>query len=242
MPSDASPASATADGSPGDGTDRTAPDRLRDIHERLEEEYGPPGKPEREPLDELVLTILSQNTNDANRDRAWDAMRERYRDWEAVRCAPPEELEETIRTAGLAGQKAATIQRVLDTLVEERGAPELDHLAGMDDEEALEYLTRFKGVGTKTAACVLCFALRRPVMPVDTHVHRVARRLGLAPLEGGRQRTHDALNGAIPPELRYPMHIFFIRHGRAVCTARRPRCPDCVLEGLCPKRGLEEGR
>lgn len=238
MPSDTPDPSAPSGARDGrtDGSDH---DRVGEIHRRLEGACGPPGKPRRDPLDELVLTILSQNTSDTNRDRAWEALGERYPDWEAVRRAPAGELEETIRTAGLAGQKAATIQRVLDGLVEERGEPVLDHLASMSDEEALEYLTGFKGVGTKTAACVLCFALRRPVMPVDTHVHRVARRLGLAPLEGGRQRTHDALNRAIPPERRYPLHILFIRHGREVCTARRPRCSSCVLAELCPRRGVE---
>lgn len=218
------------------------PPSLEEVHRRLERAHGAPEKRRRDPLDELVLTILSQNTNDTNRDRAWESLRERYEDWEAVRAAEPEELRETIRTAGLAGQKARTIRRVLDALVEERGAADLGHLEAMSDEEALDYLTGFKGVGTKTAACVLCFALRRPVMPVDTHVHRVAKRLGLAPADGGRERTHRALNDAIPPELRLPLHVLFIRHGRAFCTARKPRCSECPLEDVCPKRGVGESR
>lgn len=212
------------------------------IHARLERAHGAPAKRKRDPLDELVLTILSQNTSDTNRDRAWEALRDRYSDWEAVRGAGVDELEETIRTAGLAGQKAATIRRVLDALVEERGAADLSHLDRMDDVEALDYLTGFKGVGTKTAACVLCFALRRPVMPVDTHVHRVARRLGLAPTDGGRERTHRSLNDAVPPERRFPLHVLFIRHGRRVCTARKPRCSECVLSDACPRHGVEAAR
>lgn len=215
---------------------------IEEIHARLEEAHGAPGKPERDPLDELVLTILSQNTSDTNRDRAWRSLRDRYPDWEAVRSAASGELEETIRTAGLASQKAATIRRVLDGLAEERGRPDLSHLSSMGDEEALAYLTSFKGVGTKTAACVLCFALRRPVMPVDTHVHRVARRLGLAPLDGGRERTHRALNESVPPDRRFALHVLLIRHGREVCSARRPRCSECVLEDVCPRRGVEASR
>lgn len=228
----------TDDGPPADGTDG----RLEEIQTRLERTHGAPGKRRRDPLEELVLTILSQNTSDTNRDRAWEALRERYPDWASVRAADTAELEDTIRTAGLAGQKARTIRRVLDGLVERRGATDLSHLEAMDDEEALAYLTSFKGVGTKTAACVLCFALRRPVMPVDTHVHRVARRLGLAPLEGGRERTHRALNEAIPPQRRFPLHVLFIRHGRETCGARRPRCSECVLGDLCPRLGVEASR
>lgn len=214
-------------------------DRIGRIADRLQDAYGPPGKARRDPLEELLLTILSQNTSDTNRDAAWASLRDAFPDWEAVEAADRDEVEEAIRPAGLAGQKAAAIHAVLEGLREERGELSLDHLEAMDDDEALAYLTSFRGVGTKTAACVLCFALRRPVMPVDTHVHRVARRLGLAPEEAGRNATHDVLNDAVPPELRYPLHIWLIRHGRAVCTARRPSCGECVLEELCPRVGVE---
>lgn len=214
--------------------------RLRDVADRLGELYGPPGKARLDPLEELLLTILSQNTSDTNRDVAWESLRAAFPDREAVAAADREELEEAIRPAGLAGQKAAAIHGVLDGLREERGELALDHLEAMDDEEALAYLTSFRGVGTKTAACVLCFALRRPVMPVDTHVHRVARRLGLAPEDAGRNATHDVLNESVPPELRYPLHVWLIRHGRDVCTARSPSCDECALEDLCPRVGVEE--
>ena len=213
--------------------------RIADAALRLEETYGPPGKARRDPLEELLLTILSQNTSDANRDAAWASLRDAFPDLEAVEAAGREELEEAIRTAGLAGQKAAAIHAVLKGLREERGKLTLDHLEAMGDDEALAYLTSFRGVGTKTAACVLCFALRRPVMPVDTHVHRVARRLGLAPEDAGRNATHDVLNDVVPPELRHPLHIWLIRHGRSVCTARSPSCGACVLADLCPRVGVE---
>lgn len=213
--------------------------RIREVADRLEETYGPPDKARRDPLDELLLTILSQNTSDTNRDTAWASLQDTFPDREAVEAADREELEEAIRPAGLAGQKAAAIHGVLEGLREERGELDLDHLQTMDDDEALAYLTSFRGVGTKTAACVLCFALRRPVMPVDTHVHRVARRLGLVPENAGRNETHEVLNQAVPPELRYPLHIWLIRHGRAVCTARSPSCSDCSLADLCPRVGVE---
>lgn len=216
--------------------------RIREVAERLRAAYGPPDKARRDPLDELLLTILSQNTSDTNRDAAWASLLDAFPDREAVEAADRGALEDAIRPAGLAGQKAAAIHGVLEGLREERGELELDHLETMDDDEALAYLTSFRGVGTKTAACVLCFALRRPVMPVDTHVHRVARRLGLAPEDAGRNGTHDVLNEAVPPELRYPLHIWLIRHGRAVCTARSPSCSDCPLEELCPRVGVEAER
>lgn len=192
-----------------------------------------------DPLEELVVTILSQNTTDANRDRAWRALRRTFDGWDAVRRAPREGLEETIRVAGLPTQKAAAIHGALERLHEEVGEASLAHLREMDDDEALDYLSGFRGVGVKTAACVLCFSLRRPVMPVDTHVHRVARRLGLVPRGATRRATHRRLNEAVPPELRFPLHIHLIRHGRTTCTARRPACSECTLEDLCPKIGLD---
>lgn len=127
---------------------------------------------------------------------------------------------------------------MLDGLRREIGAPSLDHLDRMDDVEALDYLAGFHGVGVKTAACVLCFALERPVLPVDTHVDRVARRLGLAPERGGRDRVHRALNRDVPPELRRRLHLQLIRLGRDVCGARRAECDRCPVADLCPRIGL----
>ena len=194
----------------------------------------------RPPLDELVLTVLSQSTSDANCYRAWKALRDRYADWEAILAAPSGEVEETIRPAGLAKQKSATILSILRRLRDETGRLSLDSLAVMSDDEALDYLTDFKGVGVKTAACVLCFALGRDVLPVDTHVHRVAIRLGLVPENASAPRTHEILNETVPPELRYELHVLLIGHGRSVCTARRPRCQACALAELCPRVGVAE--
>lgn len=200
--------------------------------------YGTPEKARLDPLAELILTILSQNTTDANRDRAWAALRARYPEWERVRDAPRRELEETIRPAGLVTGKAAAIQGALDRLYREVGRLSLDHLAAMGDEEALRYLRSFRGVGLKTAACVLCFALGRAVMPVDTHVHRVARRLGWADERADAAATHERLNRTVPPELRFALHVYLIALGRDVCTAGRPACSDCVLADRCPRVGV----
>jgi endonuclease-3 len=225
---------------PNAGETRAEPVRIRRIEARFAERYGPPTRIRLDPLDELVQTILSQNTNDTNRDRAWAALRERYTDWESVRQAKRREVERTIRVAGLAGQKAVAIQAALERLVDEVGEPSLDHLSGMEDDEAIAYLCGFRGVGLKTAACVLCFALGRSVMPVDTHVHRLGQRLGLLPADIHAEGAHHVLNASVPPELRYPLHMHLIRHGREVCGARRPACDSCVVEDLCPKTGVAE--
>lgn len=226
---------AEADRSP-DGPDA----RFAEIADRLEEEHGTPSKLRRDPLDELVLTVLSQNTSDANRDRAWERLRDRFPDWDEVRRAPSEEVEDAIRPGGLAGQKGPAIQEILERLHREGGEIGLDHLEAMDVEEAMDYLTGFRRVGTKTAACVLCFSLRRPILPVDTHVDRVSRRLGLVPEEGGPARVHRVLNRRVPPELRFDLHLLLIRHGRATCTARSPDCGECCLADVCPRVGVEE--
>lgn len=215
-------------------------ERISTIAARLAEVEPTSRKVRRDPLDELILTILSQSTSDANCYRGWEALCARYPDWQAVLAAPDGELEETIRPAGLSKQKSATILSVLDCLQDKRGRPTLDHLEAMDDAEALEYLTSFKGVGVKTAACVLCFSLGRSVIPVDTHVHRIAIRLGLVPEGTNAVRTHEILNEIVPPELRYALHVLFIGHGRTVCTARRPRCRECVLADRCPRVGMRE--
>ncbi|MGD2152933.1 MAG: hypothetical protein PVG79_06660 [Gemmatimonadales bacterium] len=192
------------------------------------------------PLDELMLTILSQNTNDTNRDRAYESLRARFPDWEAVRVAPRAAVEQAIKSAGLWKQKARTLQETLDALYREQGDLDLSHLEDRSDHEVIEYLTSFRGVGVKTAACVLCFAMGRAYMPVDTHVHRVARRLGLIPERATADQAHELLNrdSSVPPELRFSFHVQLIRHGRAICRAVRPACDTCVLGGLCPRIGI----
>lgn len=212
-----------------------------DVTRRLEAEHGRTEKPRRDPLDELLFTILSQNTTDANRDRAWRRLGEAFPDRRAIRNAGLEALQEAIRPAGLVRQKSAAIQGALERLEEERGSLDLDHLEAMEDGEALDYLASFRGVGVKTAACVLCFSLRRQVIPVDTHVRRLAVRLGWAPEGSGAAAVHEVLNEEVPPELRYRLHVALIAHGRATCTARAPRCGSCVLAEWCPKVGVEGG-
>lgn len=188
-----------------------------------------------------MLTILSQNTSDGNRDRAYEALRRRFPDWDAVRTAPRRQVEAAIRSAGLWKQKARTLQETLNAIHEERSSLSLSHLESLSDDQVIEYLTRFRGVGLKTAACVLCFAMGRPYMPVDTHVHRVSRRLGLITDGTSAEQAHDSLNreSVVPSEFRFSFHIQLIRHGRQVCRAGRPACGRCVLAGLCPKVGVQ---
>ncbi len=208
------------------------------VESRLRTRYGEPRKPRLDPLDELILTILSQNTSDGNRDRAWGRLRETFADWDEVRHSDPDRLEEAIRPAGLAAQKSRTILRALEA-ASAGGAPSLDQLEEMPDEQALRYLTAIKGVGTKTAACVLCFALGRPIIPVDTHVHRLARRLGLVPADASAERSHTLLNELVPRDLRFSLHVQLIRHGRSTCRARDPDCGTCPLRDICPRIGVD---
>jgi endonuclease-3 len=215
--------------------------RVRALHRRLEEAYGPAERQRLDPLDELMLTILSQNTSDTNRDRAYRALRARFQNWDQVRTARRPEVEQAIKPAGLWKQKAQTLQQTLQSLYEEHGQLDLGHIEDLSNAEVIEYLTSLRGVGMKTAACVLCFSLGRAYMPVDTHVHRMARRLGLIPASATAVQAHDLLNRdrSVPAELRFSFHIQLIRHGRAVCRANRPACDRCVLLELCPQVGVE---
>ena len=177
-----------------------------------------------------MRTILSQNTNDTNRDVAYGRMRDRFPSWEQVRDAPPEELEEALRPGGLAPSKTPRIQNVLASIGD---PPDLDWLADAPREQALDYLTDLPGVGRKTAACVLIFTFDRPEIPVDTHVHRVGGRLGLFRPRAGFDEAHDEMLAITPPEDAYEFHINLIRHGRALCRPR-PRCDECELRRMCP--------
>ena len=185
------------------------------------------------PVDELVSTILSQSTTDTNRDMAFDALKARFSTWEAVRDAPLEAVVETIRSAGLANQKGPRIQQALRYITAERGQISLDFLADMDVDEARQWLTRMKGIGPKTAAIILLFAFNKPAFPVDTHVHRVTKRLGLIDPKTSAERAHRELEAIIPPEDYYPAHLNIIRHGREICRARQPRCELCPLSSDC---------
>jgi endonuclease III len=200
----------------------------------LAAEYGQPRVRRRPPLDELVLTILSQNTSDVNRDRAYAAMRERFPTWKAVMEAPVEDLEDALRPGGLARQKAPRIQAVLAAVAAEGHGLDLGWLAKRPADEAMRWLTALPGVGLKTASIVLLFSFGEPVMPVDTHVYRVAGRLGLIPPGTTVDRAHALLTAQTPPDRMLEGHLLLIEHGRRICQARRPRCEACPLRRGCP--------
>lgn len=207
---------------------------MRAIRDRLRELYGrPANEPHGHPIAELVRTILSQNTSDTNRDSAYARLRERFPSWAAVRDAPTEEVEEAIRPGGLAHTKAPRIQEVLRRITSPSGEPDLDWLAGTEREEALAYLTGLPGVGRKTAACVMIFALGKPEIPVDVHVYRVGGRLGLFRERASFDEAHEEMLAITDPADAYELHINLIRHGRAICRPR-PRCPECALLRMCP--------
>jgi endonuclease III len=209
----------------------------------LDEAYGrPQWSPRFPPVDELVYTVLSQNTADVNTDRSFASLRRRFPSWGEVRDADPEEIAETIAHGGLGQIKAPRIKAILAALSERTGRPDLSELDGMTDEAALAYLRSLPGVGPKTAACVLLFSLGRPAMPVDTHVHRVARRLGLIDRRLTAEKAHVVLSdlaGPHPLDI-YALHVDLVRHGRRVCHARRPGCDGCPLAGFCPAAGRPE--
>ena len=208
--------------------------KYREIFRRLADVYGfPTWRQALPPVDELVCTILSQNTSDLNRDKAFDALKTRYPTWEQVRDAPLGDLIYTIRMAGLSNTKGPAIQRVLNEISLERGSITLDFLADMEINEAKAWLTHFNGVGPKTAAIVLLFAFNRPAFPVDTHVHRVTQRLGLIGPKVSREQAHEILEAIIPPEEYYQAHLNLIQHGRMVCKAPTPLCERCPLTDIC---------
>ncbi len=210
------------------------------IVRRLEKAYGPRPMPARgrDPLRCLVGTILSQNTNDRNSGLAMEQLDAAFPDLADAADARLDRVAAAIRPAGLHRQKARSIRSALRAVREDRGRVSLDFLRRRSDDEVRAYLLALPGVGPKTAACVLLFALRRPVLPVDTHVHRVSRRLGLIPDETTAEAAHEALGLTVPDELTYPFHVLLIEHGRRTCHARRPACPECVLNDVCPAAEL----
>ena len=204
------------------------------VHKTLLAFYGEPiWRNPLPPVDELISTILSQNTNDTNRDKAFHALRAKFPTWEAVREAPAAEVAECIRVAGLANQKGPRIQQVLRQITSERGSLDLSFLSTLPLEEARSWLTKFNGVGPKTAAIVLCFSLGRPAFPVDTHVYRVTGRIGLRPEKMSVEAAHPYLENLFPPEAYYAAHLNLIRLGREICHARKPACATCPLLKLC---------
>jgi endonuclease-3 len=211
------------------------PSRLAlDVHRCLLDFYGQPTwRNPLPPVDELVSTILSQNTNDANRDRAFDSLRQHFPTWEAVREADPGSVVAAIRPAGLANQKGPRIQQVLREITAERGSLDLGFLKDLPLEDARGWLMKFKGVGPKTAAIVLLFSLGSPAFPVDTHIYRVTGRIGLRPEKMTVEDSHNYLEKLFPPETYYAAHLNIIRLGREICSARKPACERCPLREIC---------
>lgn len=209
--------------------------RVRAIHRRLEQHFGELLPPRRsDPLEELVLTVLSQHTSDLNADRAFRSLRETFPTWDAVVRARPGAVADAIRSGGLGNTKAPRIQAILIQVREREGRFDLSSLRDLSDADATAYLSALPGVGPKTAAVVLAFSLGRDALPVDTHVHRVTRRLGW--IDGGTnaERAHRVLEELVPAEIRVPVHVGLIRLGREICKAPRPLCEDCPLLELCP--------
>ncbi|HCS38342.1 MAG TPA: Fe-S cluster assembly protein HesB [Anaerolineaceae bacterium] len=212
----------------------TKSEAARLVLARLLDVYGVPTW--RDPLpavDELVSTILSQNTNDINRDKAFFALKRHFTDWEEVRLASEAEIIEAIRPAGLANQKGPRIKAVLNEIFSERGNLDLGFLADLPLEDARQWLLKFKGVGRKTAAIVLQFSLNRPAFPVDTHIYRITGRLGLRPEKLNLEQTHDLMEQLIDPADYYAGHLNLIRLGREICHARKPDCFNCPVSDLC---------
>jgi endonuclease-3 len=211
----------------------------QEIIDLLSREYGRP-RPRRrlDPAAELVLTVLSQNTSDVNSGRAFARLLDAFPDWQSVMDSDVRLVEEAIRPGGLAPTKAARIQALLAEVWRRRGSFDLSFLADLPLEEARAWLRSLPGVGPKTAACVLLFSLGRPALPVDTHVYRVARRLGLVPAKASAEKAHELLEARLEPEEVYPFHIALIEHGRRICLAQRPRCPSCALRQGCPSAPL----
>ncbi len=215
--------------------------RVRRVADELRRQYGTPdpGPPD-SPLDSLVETVLSQHTSDINSSRAFASLRRRFPRWESVESSPLAEVVNAIRSAGLANTKAPRIRAILAALRARHGRPTLAPLRRMDDAAAMEHLRSLPGVGPKTAACVLLFSLRRDVFPVDTHVHRLCRRLGFVPPSASAETTQTLMADLVPRGRALDLHINLIRHGRRICQSAHPRCPACILARQCPSAGRTE--
>ena len=209
--------------------------RIQKLFRLLESEYGGRTWRRRMPaVDQLILTILSQHTSDRNSGRAFRSLKERFKDWESVANARAASVERAIRSAGLARMKAPRIIRCIRRIRNERGCCDLEFLGKMSPGDAKEYLESFDGVGPKTVACVLLFSFNMPLFPVDTHVLRVTKRLGVMDGDATAGPAHGRLSELVPAELHYPLHLLLIEHGRKTCKAQRPRCEECVLRENCP--------
>jgi endonuclease-3 len=225
---------------------------VRAIRDRLRLVYGVPlAKPHGHPIAELILTVLSQSTNDRNRDIAYFGLRERFPSWEEVRDAPVDEVEEAIRRGGISKVKSARIKAILAAVTDTArpgggpaghpsGVVELDWVSGLSVPDAQAYLCSLPGVGRKTAACVLLFAYGMRDVPVDTHVSRVGTRLGLFRPKAPFEELHDTMLELTPRGQEWELHLNLLRHGRRTCHSQRPQCSVCPLRRMCPSAGLFE--
>jgi endonuclease III len=234
-----SPAGSTGASPPASLGQWTPPTRrrIRAIFDRLAKYFGGEFAPPRsvDPLDELVLTVLSQHTSDLNAERAFADLQAAFpRGWQQIVDVSSGEVADAIRHGGLANSKAPRIQSILREIRDREGAFDLSRLRAMGDDDARAYLMSLPGIGPKTAAVVLSFALGRDAIPVDTHVHRVTQRLGLIPPKASAERADRLLHELVPDGLRTPLHVAFIRLGREICKAPTPRCAQCPLKDLCP--------
>lgn len=204
------------------------------VQQRLRAGQGPFVPKTRLPIiDEVIAAVLSQHTSDHNSERAFVQLKATFPDWEQVLKAPEGAVADAIRCGGIAGQKARRIQQILAAIREREGRIDLGRLRDLDDAAVEDYLTSLPGIGPKTAACVLVFSMGRAAFPVDTHVHRVAARLGWIPPDVTAEKAHRILGQTVPAGIRYDLHMALITHGRTVCKARQPRCGACVLRDQC---------
>jgi len=211
---------------------------IKEILHLLQQDYGPVDRQiDRDPVSTLVATVLSQNTSDSNSERAFSSLTTTFDSWEAVAAANTEEVAQSIRSGGLAEIKAKRIKLILREIRGLRGCLDLSFLGELPLSEAKSWLRQLPGVGPKTAGCVLLFSLGRPALPVDTHVFRVTKRLGLINSGVSPEQAHELLENMVPAEDIYPFHVHTVEHGRRICKAQRPRCYLCMLQGLCPSYG-----
>jgi endonuclease-3 len=215
---------------------------INEVINLLAQEYGvPQWHRHQEPVSELILTILSQNTSDVNTGRAFPSLLASFGSWEAVAEADVEHIAQAIKCGGLSRVKAARIKLILQMILAERGSLDLSFLGELSLSEARAWLRRLPGVGPKTAGCVLLFSLGKPALPVDTHVYRVARRLGLIDSRVSVEQAHELLEHMVPSDAIYQFHLNMIEHGRRVCKARNPRCYQCIFREDCPSSEVRNG-